>query len=205
MRLYALPLLAALIAAAPVAAAPVKVDLPSGTYEIDPAHASITWRVMHFGLSNYTARFTKFTSTVNLDAANVAKSTLVVTIDPNSVRTDYPFADKTDFDKEIAQDERFLNGAQFPQIKFVSTGIVATGPKTGKLTGNLTLRGITKPVTLDAKWNGGVASHPFLKIPVFGISATGTIKRSDFGMTYGAQALSDTVELQIEAEYQKAK
>ena len=205
MRHYALTVLAAAIAAAPVAAAPVKVDMPSGSYTVDPAHASITWRIKHFGLSNYTARFTKFTATVNLDATDVAKSTLAVPIDPNSVRTDYPFADKTDFDKEIGQDERFLNSAQFPEIKFVSTGIVATGPKSGKLTGNLTMRGVTKPVTLDAKWNGGMASHPFLKIPIFGISATGTIKRSDFGMTYGAQALSDTVELQIEAEFQKTK
>lgn len=205
MRRHVLPLVAACLAAAPVAAAPVKVDLPSGAYTLDLAHASITWRVMHFGLSNYTARFTKFTSTVNLDASDLAKSTLVVTIDPKSVRTDYPFAAQTDFDKEIAEDERFLNGAQFPEIKFVSTGIVATGPKTGKLTGNLTMRGITRPVTLDVRWNGGMASHPFLKIPIFGISATGTIKRSDFGMTYGAQALGDTVQLQIEAEYQKAK
>ena len=86
--------------AAPLAA--TSMDIPSGRYEVDPAHVSVTWKIGHLGLSNYTARFVNPASTVMLDAADVAKSKLDVTIKTRSVRTDFPFADKIDFDKESA-------------------------------------------------------------------------------------------------------
>jgi polyisoprenoid-binding protein YceI len=185
-------------------AAPATMAVPSGKYVIDPSHASLTWRVVHFGLSNYTARFTKFDATVDLDAADVSKSTLKVKVDPKSVRTDYPYADKVDFDAEIATSPKFLDGTAHPDVTFVSTGIVVTGPKTANITGNLTLRGVTKPVTLATVLNGSIPAHPMTKQPVFGISAKGSFKRSDFGMDYGTQFVSDTVELVIEAEFSKA-
>lgn len=189
--------------AAPLAAAPI--DAPSGTYEADLSHTSVTWRVKHLGLSNYTARFAKIASTVQLDSAKPANSTLTVTIDANSVRTDYPFPAKTDFDKEIGGSGKFLDGGKFPEIKFVSTGIVETGAKTAKITGNLTLRGVTKPVTLDAVLNGTAKANPMMGAERIGVSARGTIKRSEFGMTYGTQFVSDDVELIVEAEYKRAK
>lgn len=190
---------ALLLAAAPLAAAPL--DIPAGKYAVDLSHASVTFKVSHFGLSNYTARFAKFDSTVELDAADPTRSKLTVDIDPKSVRTDYPFPEKTNFDAEIANDARFLNGQP---IKFVSTRLVSADGKTGKLTGDLTLRGVTKPVTLDVTLNGAMKSHPFLKKPVFGVTATGTFNRSEFGSTYGAPALGDEIRVTIEAEYQKA-
>ena len=190
--------------AAPLAAAPA-LDVPSGRYASDPTHTSVTWRIKHLGLSNYTARFAKIEASVDLDAAAPANSKLSVTIDANSVRTDFPFPDKTDFDKEVGGDARFLNGEKFPQIKFVSTKIVATGAKTAKITGDLTLRGVTKPVTLDAVLNGTMPNNPMMKVPVFGISATGVVHRADFGMTFGAAFLGADVELLIEAEFRQAK
>ena len=90
MRL--LPAVIAALLTVPAAAA--TLDVPSGRYEADPAHTSVTWRVLHLGLSHYTARFTKIGSTIMLDAADPAASKLDVTIDANSVRTDFPFADK---------------------------------------------------------------------------------------------------------------
>lgn len=192
----------ALLTAAPALAAPL--DAPSGKYVVDPTHTSVTWRVKHLGLSNYTARFTKIASTVELDAASPENSKLDVTIDTNSVRTDFPFPEKEDFDKVVGGDARFLDGGKFPQIKFVSTSIASTGPKTGKITGNLTLRGVTKPIVLDATFNGSLAPNPMMKTQKIGVSARGTIKRTDFGMTFGTQFLGDEVELQIEAEYNKA-
>jgi len=194
----------AIAGAAPLAAAPATVPIPSGSYVIDPTHASITWRVVHFGMSNYTARLTKFTATVDLDAADVSKSNLKVSIDPMSVRTDFPYPEKTDFDATIGGDPKFLDGKAHPEITFVSTGIVVTGAKTANITGNLTLRGVTKPVTLATVFNGSIPAHPMTKLPVFGISAKGSFKRSDFGMDYGLQFVSDTVELIIEAEFTKA-
>ena len=201
-RLLPFVLLAALTTA-PALAAPI--DAASGRYVIDPAHASVTWKIKHLGLSNYTARFAKIDSTVDLDAATPANSKLTVTIDANSVRTDFPFPDKTDFDKEIGGDARFLNGEKFPQIKFVATRINATSPNAGTVTGDLTLRGVTKPVTLNAVFNGSLKGGGPMGPARFGISAHGSIKRTDFGMTFGTQFLGDDVELLIEAEYTLAK
>lgn len=188
-----------------MAAVGAKLDLPAGSYAGDRAHTSVTWRVMHFGLSNYTARFAKVASTIVLDPVDVGRSKLDVTIDANSVRTDFPFPEKENFDAEIGGDAKFLNGKAFPKIRFVSTRIVATGPKTAQVTGDLTLRGVTRPVTLDVRFNGSVTKHPMLKVPVFGISATGLLKRSAFGMDYGLQFVGDDVTLQIEAEFQGDK
>ncbi len=189
--------------AAPVLAAPV--DAPSGKYEVDLSHTSVTWRVKHLGLSNYTARFAKIASTVQLDAAKPANSKVEVTIDPMSVRTDFPFPEKVDFDKEIGGGEKWLYGSKFPEIKFVSTKIVETGPKTAKITGDLTLRGVTKPVTLEAVLNGTTKPNPMMGSERIGLSAKTTLKRSDWGMDYGVQFVSDEVELAIEAEYKLAK
>lgn len=188
----------AVLAASPLAAA--SLDVPSGKYANDPAHTSVTFRLMHLGLSNYTARMTKIASTVDLDAADVANSKLVVTIEAKSVRTDFPFPDKVDFDGEIGGGENFLNGKAFPQIKFVSTGITAVG-KSAKIMGWLTMRGVTKPVILDAVLNGTQQPNAMFKTPAFGVSATAHIRRSDWGMSYGTQFVGDEVELLIQAEY----
>ncbi len=188
---------------APAFAAPI--DAPSGRYEADPSHTSVTWRVKHLGLSNYTARFAKIASTVQLDAANPANSKLSVTIDANSVRTDFPFTDKVDFDKELGGGDKWMNGAKFPQITFVSTGIAVTGPKTAKITGDLTLRGVTKPVVLDAVFNGTTKPNPLMGAERIGVSAHTSIKRSAWGMDYGVQFVGDDVDIAIEAEYKLVK
>jgi polyisoprenoid-binding protein YceI len=194
---------AASSAACAVAATPA-LDIPSGTYQLDASHASITWRVMHMGLSNYTARFAKFDSSIALDAAALDKSVVKVTIDPTSVRTDY--AGDENFDAKIGKDARILNGVKFPSIEFVSRKVESTGPKQLKITGDLTMLGITRPVTLDATIVGTLPSHPFTKRAAMGVSARGAVKRSDFGLVYPAPpGLGDNVELQIEAEYTLAK
>lgn len=188
------------VAAAPAAAQSAKIDAPAGEYVLDKTHASITWKVMHLGMSHYTARFTGFDMALVLDPATPTKSTISVTIDPRSVETDFPFPEKEDFDKVIA--EKFLMAGEHPTITFQSSSLKATGPKTGKLTGNLTLMGVTKPVTLDVKLNGAMV-HPFRKVPVIGFSATGTFKRSEFGSTVLQGPVGDEITVIIEAEFFK--
>lgn len=195
----ALALLAPL-AASGQAPALKQIEAPSGGYKLDLSHASVTFRVKHLGLSNYTARFAKFDSTVDYDAKDPTRSKLTVVIDPKSIRTDFPEPAKEDFDKVLGTDEKWLAGDKHPEIRFVSTGIRRTGPNSGQITGDLSFRGVTKPVTLAATWNGAI-EHPFRKKPVFGVSAKGTIKRSEFGMTNYIPMIGDDVELQIEAEY----
>jgi len=203
MRCFLTAAALALTLATPAYAAPV--DAPSGKYEADLSHTSVTWRVKHLGLSNYTARFARIASTVQLDAANPANSKLSVTIDANSVRTDFPFTDKVDFDKELGSGDKWLNGAKFPQITFVSTGITVTGATTAKITGDLTLRGVTKPVVLDAVLNGTTKPNPIMGPERIGVSARTVIKRSAWGMDYGTQFVGDDVDLAIEAEYKLVK
>lgn len=200
MNLSLKPLLvaAAFALAAPAFAQAAPLDVPAGEYVLDKTHASLTWQIRHMGLSNYTARFSTYDAVINLNPADPTKSSVTVTIDPTSVRTDFPFPEKEDFDKVIA--EKFLKASQHPKITFQSTGLVATGATTGKLTGNLTFLGVTKPVTLDVVLNGAKA-HPMKKTPVLGFSATGVVKRSEFGSTEYQGPLGDDIKLIIEAEF----
>jgi len=184
--------------AARAQAAPLAV--PAGEYVLEKTHASLTFRVKHLGLSMYTMRFVGFDSTIMLDPKDPTKSTVVVTIDPKSVRTDFPFPEKEDFDKKIA--DQYLKASEFPTIRFQSTGLKASGASTGRLTGNLTMLGVTKPVTLDVKLNGAM-DHPFRKVPALGFSATGVFNRSDFGSKDLLPAVGDEIQLVIEAEFLK--
>jgi polyisoprenoid-binding protein YceI len=177
------------------------LDVPAGTYKLDPTHASVTWRVVHLGLSNYTARFTKFDATLVIDPAKPEAAKLSAVVDPTSVRTDYPNPATINFDKEIATGDKWLNANVHKTITFTSTEVKPGPGNTAKVTGNLTLLGVTKPITLDVKLNGGLKEHPFSKKAALGFSATGTVKRSQFGMTAMiGPVVSDDVQLQIEAE-----
>ncbi len=191
---------AAIATAAPLLAQAAPINAPAGDYVLEKTHASLTWQVMHLGLSNYTARFVNFDATITLDPATPTKSAVTVSIDPRSVRTDFPFPEKEDFDKVIA--EKFLKAGEHPKIAFQSTGLTATGATTGKLAGNLTFLGVTKPVVLDVTLNGAMM-HPMRKVPMLGFSATGSFKRSDFGSTELTPFVGDEIKLIIEAEFEK--
>lgn len=179
-------------------------QLPSGQYKIDPTHASLTFKVKHMGLSNYTARFTKFDATIDYSKAAPETSKLKATVDAGSIRTDYPDVAKVDFDKELSGAD-WLDAGQFPTMTFIADGIKRTGPSTGKLTGNFTMHGVTKPVTLDVTLVGATTSQMMSKKPAMGFSATGTLKRSDFGVSKYVPMVSDDVQIIIEAEFQKAE
>ena len=182
------------------------VDVPAGEYKLDPTHASLLFRVDHLGFSNYTARFRKFDATLQFDPANLAASTLFVNIDPRSLETDYPEPEKIDFNAKLLGEE-WLNVAQFPELTYRSTSVEVTGPRTMKITGDLTLHGVTKPVSLEATFNGGWAGHPFDPNARIGFSARGELKRSDFGVSYGIpepgsnMGVSDRVEIIVETEF----
>lgn len=178
-------------------------DLPAGIYELDHAHASIVWKVSHLGLSDYTARFTDFDATYDFNPENPEASVVTVTIDPRSIETDYPNAEEKDFNAKLADGEEWFNSSEFPVIRFQSTKLELTGENTGVLTGDLSFLGVTKPLSLDVTLNGVMSEHPFAKKPVKGFSASGTLKRSDWGMTALVPNIGDEVELLIEAEFLK--
>lgn len=193
--------------AAPAAKAPVNEASP-GAYKLDENHASVTFRVNHLGMSRYTARFTDIEADLQFDPANPAAMSVSATIDPRSIETDF-HGDKPDFDAELAGPS-WLDSAKFPQITFKSTKVDVTGPATANVTGDLTLHGVTRPVTLETTFNGG--SKPSAMDPGsrIGFSAHGVLKRSEFGVSYGVPApgsnfgVGDEVEVMIEAEFTQA-
>jgi polyisoprenoid-binding protein YceI len=197
-------------AAAPTAAAPaasagafVMPQVPAGDYTLDKSHASLDFTVNHLGFSHYTARFADFDAKLKFDPANPSASTIEATIDPKSLTLPTPPAG---FKDELTGKD-WLNVAQYPTITFRSTKVEVTGANTAKVTGDFTLHGVTKPVTLDATFNGGYAGHPMDPHARIGFSAHGAFNRSDFGIAYGVPApgttmgVSDAVEVRIEAEF----
>lgn len=162
-------------------------------YAFDPAHTSISYSIDHMGLSEMHGVFRKFDGELQLDVKDLAKSSVSVTIDAASIDTG---VDKLD---EHLRTPDFFDVGKFPQIAFKSTKVEPTGAKTFKLTGDLTLHGVTKSVTLNASMRT-VDSHPFRKVPAAGFLATGEIKRSEFGITTYPGALGEVVKIRIDTE-----
>lgn len=177
--------------------------IPAGDYKLDPAHASLVFSVNHLGFSNYTASFTRFAGDLKLDPANPGAAVLNATVDPASLQL---FNPPEGFLKEL-QGDQYIDAAQFPQIAFRSTAVAVTGKYSADVTGDLTLHGVTKPVTLKMTYNGGYAGHVYEPNARIGFSAHGTFKRSDFGIGRGVpkpgsnMGVSDDVTVRIEAEF----
>lgn len=162
------------------------------TFNIDPAHTAPRFEYSHLGYSNQLHRFDKTRGKIVLDRA--AKTGSVdVTIDAKSVNTGYPL-----FNEHI-QDVDYFNTAKYPTITFKSTGVKFDGDKPVAVDGNLTIKGVTKPVTLTVT-SFQAMPHPMMKRDAIGANAVTKIKRSDFNMGKGAPFVSDEVTLSLAVE-----
>jgi polyisoprenoid-binding protein YceI len=185
---------------------PLQTDALGGAYTLDRSHASLLFRVDHLGFSNYTARFKRFDAQLTFDPVQPTNSTVVVEIDARSLETDFPDPAQLDFNAML-RGEQWLNADAFPHITFRSTRVEQTGPQDLRIHGELTLRGVTQPMTLDARFNGGYAGHPMDPHARIGFSARGFLHRAAFGMTLGVpepgskMGVSDEVEAIVEAEF----
>lgn len=184
------------------------IDIPSGTYTNDRTHTSVVFKISHFGFSTYTAMFDRagIAATVELNAENVADSTLTVDMSEAALATAHPIEFDPrgiDFDAEIASD-MFLDSEEKP-ISFTSTSIELTGENTAEIKGDLTLNGVTLPVTLDTTLNNAIESHPMAGIAAFGISAKAVIDRTQFGVDALAGPVGADVTVEIEAEFYQAQ
>lgn len=184
--------------ATPTLAADRPEPAPSGHYIADVAHTSVTWKISHFGLSNYTARFLMAKAVLDWNAENPTLSKLKVEIDPSSVRTDFPAPQEEDFDRKIATDQAFLAGQP---ITFVAKTIEKTDDTHGRVTGDLTFRGQTHPVTMDVTFNGSFAKHPMEKVAKLGFSGTLVLDRTRWGLDFAIPALGRDVSVTIETEF----
>jgi polyisoprenoid-binding protein YceI len=166
-----------------------------GAYTIEPTHTQVLFAYDHMGFSNNMGIIAQPSGTLTLDKANPAASKVSVDIPVANLKTGIAALD------EHLMKPEFFDSAKFPKASFVSTGVKVDG--TGaEITGNLTIKGITKPVTLDAEFYGA-GVQPMNKKENIGFVATGTIKRSEFGMGMAVPMVGDAVELKIVAAFQK--
>jgi polyisoprenoid-binding protein YceI len=175
-----------------VAAAAFGAQAQSATYMIDPTHTHAYFEVGHFGTSTNRGRFEKKEGTVQFDRAGKSGK-VEVTFDMTGISTG-----TASFDKHL-QSADFFDVAKHPTAKFVGDRFVFDGDKVSEVVGTLTLRGQAQPVTLKAS-NFNCFNHPMLKREVCGGDFATTIKRSQFGITYGQQVAPDDVRLLIQVE-----
>ena len=166
--------------------------LASESYTIDASHTFPSFEVMHLGYSLQRGRFNKTSGKITLDTAG-KKGSADITIDATSVDTGL---DKLE---QHLRGEDFFDVAKFPTITFKGDKFAFEGDKVKSVSGNLTMRGITKPVTLTAAYFN-CADHPMAKKKACGGDFTTTVKRTDFGMKYAVPAVADDVTLRIQVE-----
>ncbi|KRG65675.1 polyisoprenoid-binding protein [Stenotrophomonas humi] len=169
------------------------MQVAAGTYKLDPTHTDVLVQWNHLGFSNPTAHFGNADGTLVYDAADVTKSTVEVTLPLSGLNS---FTAK--FDEHLRSAD-FFDAAKFPTATFKSTKVEAAGTNKLTVTGDLTVKGVTKPVVLDVTINGA-GEHPMMKVPSVGFDATTTFKRSEFGIGAYAPNVSDDVKVRITTE-----
>ena len=178
---------------------------PAGTYTTDPAHTRLWFIVDHLGFSRYMALFTRVEATLRFDPEHPEAMSVQATVDVGSLETHNP---ATDYNfNEIVSGEDLLNAPAHPLATFASTKVVVTGENTANVTGDLTLNGVTKPVTFAATYNGGWGKMPMDPMGArAGFSLETVIKRSDFGIDFGIpepgtkMGVGDAVQIFFETE-----
>jgi len=165
----------------------------SGDYASDPSHAYINFSYNHLGFSNPTLSFDDFTIDMNLDTEDPTKTTVSVSVDTNSILTGSAIW------KEHLTGENFFDTSKYPAITFQSSSVESTGDSTYAVSGDITIKDVTKPVTFNITINGA-GPHPRSKKPIVGIEATAEILRSEFGMGNAVPFVSDEVALHITSE-----
>lgn len=168
----------------------------AGHYAIDSAHTLVRFSVDHFGISEFFGTLPGATGTLSLDPKNLSAARLDVSVPVDRVST----TNKV-LDEELVSADWF-DAAKYPTMRFVSTRVVKTGARTADISGVLTLHGVTRPVTLKATFKAA-AVNPMNKAYTLGFNATGTIDRTDFGVTKYAPLVSGKTQIEITAAFEK--
>jgi polyisoprenoid-binding protein YceI len=169
-----------------------------GAYVVEPNHTRVQFAVSHIGFTQFFGDFTGAKGTLVLDPKNVATSKVDITLPVSSVSTT-----NATLDGELKSADWF-DAATYPTIHFVSTKIVRTAPNKATITGELTMHGVTKPVELQASFNGS-GVNPLDKAYTVGFDATAKLKRSDFGVKTYLPMIGDDTSIRISAAFEKAK
>jgi polyisoprenoid-binding protein YceI len=167
----------------------------AGAYGVEPLHTRVLFSVSHMGFTTWYGEFTNVSGTLTLDPKKPADSALEIHIPVGTVSTT-----NAKLDGELKSDQ-WLDATQFPEMVFKSTKITETAKGAGKVTGDLTLHGVTRPVTLAVKFNGA-GTNPLDKKYTAGFEVSGKIKRSDFGVKTYVPLIGDDVDLIISAGFE---
>lgn len=193
---WMLSVLVLLLASLPFAAVPALAE----TYHFEGGHSTVTIGWSHAGLSHHSARIVGFAGTLEFDPADPQAGRVEVKLDPSELSSGVSALDR------LFRSPDFFDVANYPAISFVSTQVIVTGERTGQVVGDLTIRGVSKPVTLDVTWNFsgehplGLVNPSFAGKFVSGFSATTRLLRSEWGLGRGAPLISDEVDVRIEVE-----
>ena len=168
------------------------------TWKSDPNHSKLTFGVTHLGISDVEGLFKTFSATATASKDDFSDAVFELTADVSSVDTEVEMRDKH------LRSADFFDVEKFPTMTFKSTSINKVSDNKYKISGNLTLHGITKPVTMDL-WYRGTITNPQSKAVIAGFQLTGTLKRSDFdfGTKFAAPMLSDEVVIRADGEFKK--
>jgi len=174
----------------------------AGTYKLDPGHTLVGWRVNHFGFNDYFGLFGNIDGTLTIDPTDLESAKLDVTIPIAEVTTasEGLTAHLLRAGAEGAAPDFF--GPDAEPARFVSTSVRRTGERTANVTGDLTLNGVTRPVTIEAEFTGAGA-HPMSQVQTIGFEGTATINRSEFNIGFALPVVSDAVELDLTAAFEK--
>ncbi|AYJ87753.1 polyisoprenoid-binding protein [Sphingomonas paeninsulae] len=195
------------VAAAFALAAPAIAQLPTlgtsdvtkvvaGNYDVESYHTQIAWTVNHLGVSLFSGMFSQASGKLIIDPKNLATTKVSISVPVASVQTT---SDKLTGELKSAD---WFDATKYPTMTFVSTKVTSTSATTADITGNLTLHGVTKPVTIEAVFTG-VSSSTNKKANI-GFTGSADIKRSDFGIKAYVPLVSDEVHLSIAAAFQAA-
>ena len=176
---------------------PDEASVPAGRYQLDPHHWNVSFDVDHFKYSRFVMRFDKTTAQLNWNAAGMDQSSVTVDIDATSLDTNVPILNK------MVSGPDMLDVERSPVIHFASTAFKRTADNKGELTGDLTIRVTTRPVTLTVTFNGH-APNPLTKQQTLGFSADGHFSRAQFGLSTWYPAVGDDVHVAIQAEFDAA-
>lgn len=192
--------LASVLAVSPSLAAagadPNPNAVQAGSYVVEPNHTRVLFSVSHFGFNDYFGEFSGISGSLSLDPKNAASDRIDVSIPVDTL-------DVTNAQLEAElKGAGWFNAGQFPTIRFVSKAVTQTGPNTAQILGDLTMHGVTRSVTLEARFNGA-GVNPLDKAYTVGFAATGHVKRSDFGVSAYVPMVGDDVVVTISAAFEK--
>jgi polyisoprenoid-binding protein YceI len=177
-----------------LAAGFISQAMAAETFQLEKTHVDLLFSINHAGFTEKHGSFRELDATLQYDAQKPEDSHVTVTVRTDSIDTGFPARDAD------LKSAKFLDVAKYPEMRFVSTKVTRNADQTLRIDGDLTLHGVTKPITLQAKLNKA-APNPFDKRPTVGFSANGSLKRSDFGVATYLPVIGDVVTITIDAEF----